>query len=283
MSMESIFKGRRLLIATKHQKEKAMAPILERELGVSCFTLPDFDTDQLGTFTGEIERTDDPLETARQKCLRAMALADCDMAIASEGSFGPHPSIFYVHADDEILLFMDKKHELEIFVRILTTETNFNATEVLTKQELKDFAFASKFPSHALILKDAKENWTRIEKGITNWQTLSETFQEYIRESGRAYVETDMRAMFNPTRMEVIQKVTQRMVDKMKSCCPVCDTPGFGISVIKEGLPCGLCGTPTKSILSYVYACQKCHHEREEKFPNQKQTEDPMYCDICNP
>jgi hypothetical protein len=33
------FRGRNLLIATKHEKEKAIAPILEKELGVKCFIL----------------------------------------------------------------------------------------------------------------------------------------------------------------------------------------------------------------------------------------------------
>ena len=32
-----MFKGRNLLIATKHEKEKVIAPILEKELGVKCF------------------------------------------------------------------------------------------------------------------------------------------------------------------------------------------------------------------------------------------------------
>ncbi len=89
-----MFEGRYLVIATKHNKEKVIAPILERELGVKCFVPVNLDTDALGTFTGEVERKDDPITTARKKCLLAMELENCDMAIASEGSFGPHPSIF---------------------------------------------------------------------------------------------------------------------------------------------------------------------------------------------
>ena len=54
-----MFEGRKLLIATKHKKEIVIAPILEKELGVTCFVAPDLDTDELGTFTGEVERRDD--------------------------------------------------------------------------------------------------------------------------------------------------------------------------------------------------------------------------------
>jgi len=62
-----MFKGRSLVIATKHEKEKVIAPLLEQALNVVCFIQEGFDTDTLGTFTGEIERELDPIATARQK------------------------------------------------------------------------------------------------------------------------------------------------------------------------------------------------------------------------
>ena len=120
-----MFQDRKLIIVTKHEKEKAIAPFLEKSLGVSCFVNENFDTDILGTFTGEIERELDPIATARQKCLMAMELTNCDLGIASEGSFGPHPTIFFVSADDEFLIFIDKKNNLEIIARELSTATNF--------------------------------------------------------------------------------------------------------------------------------------------------------------
>lgn len=278
-----MFQGRTLIIATKHEKEKVIAPILEKALGVKCMVSVNFDTDRLGTFTGEIERENDAIETARNKCLMAMELNKADLAIASEGSFGPHPSMFFVYADDEILLLLDKKNKLEIFVRILSTETNFNAREISDKQELKEFSYKAKFPSHALIIRKSKDDRDGIIKGITSWEVISEKFDEYSAKYGSAYVETDMRAMYNPTRMNVIEKATQKLADKIKSVCPICDTPGLGITAVKEGLPCSLCQHPTRSILSHLYECQTCDYVNEVKFPNQKETEEPMYCDFCNP
>ncbi|CAN5510883.1 hypothetical protein BH10BAC4_BH10BAC4_23470 [soil metagenome] len=105
-----MFKGRNLIIATKHQKEKVIAPIVQKYLGVNCIVAENFDTDIFGTFTGEVERADDPIITARKKCLRAMELTGADLAIASEGSFGAHPNFFFVPADDEIILLMDQKN-----------------------------------------------------------------------------------------------------------------------------------------------------------------------------
>jgi len=278
-----MFIGRKLLIATKHKKENVIGPILEKELGVKCFVNTSFDTDTLGTFTGEVERKADPLTTARQKCLLAMAQANCDLAIASEGSFGPHPTIFFVPADEEFLLFIDKKNDLEIIVREISTATNFKGAEIKSEQELKDFANAAKFPSHGLILRTNKADFSAIKKGITDWETLLGTYRQIVETNGFAYAETDMRAMYNPSRLKVIADATQKLAKKINSHCTQCNTPGFGITEAKSGLPCAFCNFPTRSILSFIYTCQKCSFTKEEKYPLGKIEENPMYCDVCNP
>ena len=63
-----MFSDRKLLIVTKHEKEKVIAPILEKALGLTCHVVQNFDTDTLGTFTGEIDRKKSPIETAIDKC-----------------------------------------------------------------------------------------------------------------------------------------------------------------------------------------------------------------------
>lgn len=278
-----MFEGRKLIIATKHEKEKVIAPILEIELGVKCFVAENFDTDMLGTFTGEVERKDEPITTARNKCLIAMKLNNCDLAIASEGSFGMHPFMFFIYADEEIVFFIDKKNDLEIISKELSIETNFNGEDIKSETQLNDFAKQVKFPSHGLIIRKAKDDFTEIVKGITDTQKLNNTFKHFISTYGMAYVETDMRAMYNPTRMKVIEKATKKLTDKINSNCPQCNTPGFGITDRKQGLPCSLCGFKTRSTLSYIYTCQKCAYTKEEMYPNKITEEDPTYCDMCNP
>jgi hypothetical protein len=87
----------------------------------------------------------------------------------------------------------------------------------LKEKELTEFANSAKFPSHALILRKAKDDYTEIIKGISNWQTLTETFQLLINKYGSAYAETDMRALYNPTRMEVIETATKKLIKKINS------------------------------------------------------------------
>ena len=131
-----MFKGRTLLIVTKHQKEKVIAPIFEKELGVKCIVSKQFDTDVFGTFTGEVERKNNPLTTVKEKCKVAMSLENCDLAIASEGFFGAHPRVFLASADEEFLVLLDEKNKLEIIAREISLETNFATSEITTEKEL---------------------------------------------------------------------------------------------------------------------------------------------------
>jgi hypothetical protein len=188
-----------------------------------------------------------------------------------------------VAADDEFLLFIDKKNQLEVVVRELSLETNFSSAEIDTEKELFEFAAHAHFPSHGLILKNGKDFFSDSVKGITRTEHLRRVFKDFALRYGKVFVETDMRALYNPSRMKVIQKAAKKMAQKLKSGCPQCHTPGFGIVDIKRGLPCSSCQWPTQSTLSHVYICQSCSYAQEKKFPNGKCYEDPMYCDVCNP
>jgi hypothetical protein len=278
-----MFGNRRLVVATRHAKERAIAPVLERELGLYCHAPEDFDTDQLGTFTGEIERSLDPLETAREKCRRAMDLTGSDLAVASEGSFGPHPVMVFVPCGDELLLLADRRHGLEIVVRDLSTETNFATAAVDTEAALLAFADKAGFPSHALILRRARDSHLDIHKGITDRQQLLDTYRQLVDRHGSACVETDMRAMHNPMRMRRLEVLAQQLVERIRSTCPSCAMPGFAVTEMVRGLPCELCRLPTNATSRLVSVCEHCGHRQDQPRPDGKTAENPMYCDFCNP
>ena len=280
---KSFFKNRRLLIATKHQKEIVLMPLLKKELGVKCIVPENFDTDLLGTFTGEIERTEDPVTTLRKKCKTAMHLYGFDLAIASEGSFGPHPNLYFVPADDEWIILIDLKNKIEILAREISTETNYNSTAIHSEKELLEFAQKICFPSHKLILRARRKGGEKIVKDLQDIESMLETFKRLKKEFDDLSVETDMRAMNNPTRMKIIKKACENLIQDIKSCCPHCGIPGFQVKESESGLPCSLCGSPTRSILKIFKRCMQCNHSVEIKFPKGQQHEDPMYCDYCNP
>lgn len=282
--MESnIFKNRKLVIATMHGKEQIIAPILEKELGVTCLVASGINTDSLGTFTGEIERKLDPISAAREKCLLALKQSDCDLAVASEGSFGAHPEIFFASANEELVLLLDLKNNLQIVGRVLSTSTNFDGKEIDSWKELQDFAESVLFPSHALIMRSSEKSTEGIAKGIKDWKTLESCYESFHAKYGFIWVETDMRAMHNPNRMKVIEEATLQLVHNIKSCCPSCSSPGFVVQNSNKGLPCEICHQPTRTVRSLVYTCQSCSYEEVRKRPDGKTFEDAMYCDFCNP
>jgi len=278
-----MFEGRKLVIATKHGKEDVITPLLEEQIGVNSCVSRTLDTDALGTFSGEVERIHSPLETARMKCNMAMDISNCDLAIASEGSFGPHPSLYFIPGDDELLLFMDRLNSIEIVVREISTSTNFSGSFIRNVDELTAFAEGAIFPSHGLIIKDNRDGFRDVKKGIVNRDILIQTFHDFQRKYGSVYVETYIRSMHNPTRMQVIRKATLKLIEKIKSKCPKCELPGFGISDYKKGLPCIVCNSPTQSTLCLIHKCQGCNYSLEKFFPHGKTTEDAMFCDRCNP
>ena len=278
-----MFQGRTLLIATNHKKEAVIAPLFEKEFGVKCIVSKTFNTDTFGTFTGEIVREDDPRTTLKKKALAAMKHEKCDLVIASEGSFGQHPQFPIIAGDDELIILIDKKNNLEIIARVLTTETNYYSATIHNEQELNNYLDVVNFPSHGVILKSAQNSTENLIKGIIDRDALITQFNLFIEQNESVYLETDMRAMFNPTRMKIIEKAAHKLVEKIKSICPECNTPGFEITKTTKGLPCSNCNLQTQSILSSEHSCSKCEFTTEIMFPHSIKTEDPTFCDFCNP
>ena len=281
--MEGFFEGRTLVIASMHQKEQVLQPLLEAGLKVKVLVVDGLNTDLLGTFSGEVARISDPLTTARKKCELALDLSGCDLALASEGSFGPHPAAFFLPANEEWLLLVDRKNNLEIHARHLSLETNFSGQEFHSIEELETFASKVGFPSHGLILRKSKEELTGMLKGITDPTLLRKAAVELLERQKSGYVETDMRAMFNPSRMQVIGETAQLLLQKLNSRCPSCQVPGFSVTSAEPGLPCSLCGTPSSAALAHLLVCSHCQHQERVSFPHGKKTEDPQYCQVCNP
>lgn len=282
-NIERFFSGRKLVIATKHQKEQVIQPILEPFLGVECMVPANLDTDDFGTFSGEVERLLSPLDTARNKCIRAHQLTRESLVIASEGSFGAHPVIGYLPANEEIILLKDFKNDFEIKAKVVSTQTNFAGNEFFQWDQLLFFCCEASFPSHGLILRPAKKDFSEIHKGVHTWDRLKESFQYFKNRYGKVYVETDMRAMYNPTRMKVIEEAVEKLMKVISECCPTCGAPGFSVQRVIKGLPCKQCNSSTPSTKAMVYVCQHCGHSETKGNPEQKEKEDPVFCNVCNP
>lgn len=287
MNQHHLLIDRTAVIATMHQKERVMAPILERELGVKLVLSPELNTDAFGTFTREVKRLGTQIEAARRKAEKALEIAGETLAFASEGTFGPHPMMPYLPANREIVILLDRANNLEIIGESLSVETNYSHQLVATIEEADDFAQKAGFPAHGLvvIVGDAAKGEGDIVKGITTEKQLFEAVTAGLKKSstGRVHIETDMRAMYNPTRMKNIENATLDLVRKCQQLCPQCGWPGFEVTDKKIGLPCGLCYFPTQLVRSTIYQCKNCGYTKEELFPDGRETADPAQCQYCNP
>ena len=277
------FKNRTLLIATNHHKDMVLAPIFEKYLFVKCVSSNQINTDKFGTFSGEVERANTAEITLREKSEYAYKETNIDLVLTSEGSFGPHPMIPFSTINEEWLLLKDYKNNIEIKEKQISINTNFSNKKIASTTDIIEFAKQIGFPKHAIIFRDSTSNSKKIVKGIHRLYDLKKYYNEFKNEFGSFSAETDMRAMYNPTRMYEIYKLGLKLLNKIVSLCPKCEFPGFGITNLTFGLPCEICLMPSKSILSQIFECRACQFQLEQMYPNGKKYEEPMYCEYCNP
>ncbi|WP_042683712.1 DUF6671 family protein, partial [Caldalkalibacillus thermarum] len=180
----------------------------------------------------------------------------------------------------------NKELGLEIIGESFTTETNYNRKQIQNYEEAYEFATKAGFPEHGMVISIGETPHDEdIFKGIQTETHLKEAVKLAISKSPakNVYIETDMRAMYNPTRMENIKRATEDLIQNIKRCCPKCDWPGFKLIEKKRGLPCSWCGSPTNQILHLTYKCLKCSHVEEIPNPDGEQKADPRHCPSCNP
>lgn len=266
----------KVLLVSKHHKERIIAPLLA-SIGIQVEVIQHFDTDQFGTFAGEIPRVEGPKVTVKEKCLQGLAHSGQRIGIASEGSFGAHPMIPFVEANEEWLCYIDLDRQIEIYAKSLSTELTHDFISSKDKEQLMVFLSKNGFPRQGLVFKDLTQNKI-IQKGIQDEKTLYKLVSQY----SNWQIETDLRAHQNPLRQQNIALATQDLIKRLSSLCPKCAYPDFSIKEFSGALDCEWCGQPTSSYRFQVYACHHCQHSAEV-MRNDKKAEDPQYCQYCNP
>jgi len=278
------WKSRKCVLATMHGKESVISPVLRQKLGIEMFVPPGFNTDRFGTFTRDIPRAGNQLEAARKKALAAMAETDSDLGVASEGSFGAHPSIPFLASNLEIVVLIDKKHCLEVVGHYHNSALQVRAATVKSSKEALKAALTWGFPQQGVILRQSERSSRQIFKEIRTKEELVETSERLLSSwfTSSIYLETDMRAHRCPARMVAIEAATISLTNNCQSLCPECGAPGFVITQVVPGLPCSTCLLPTEQVKESRYICQKCHFTKSEPAAGSASA-DPCTCASCNP
>lgn len=276
----------RAVLATMHGKERAIAPLAARFLGLDVEVAEGLDTDVFGTFSRDVERIGTPREAARAKIVAAFRHhPETRVGLASEGSFGPHPSLPFAALDRELVVMIDRESGLELVGQHATMATNFAHQVVMDVDAGLVFATKAGFPAHGMIvmgvLDGAPAPRLALFKAIEAEADLVEVLTRTIALTGAAHIETDMRAHRNPQRMRAIKRAMIDLIRRSRSLCPDCARPGFAITGRAYGLPCKWCATPTHLARAEVWTCEGCGHCEER--PVSAASADPMHCEECNP
>jgi len=279
----AFFSGKELHIVSKHQKHLYLQPALSAKTGLICKPFTEIDTDLLGTFSGEVDRTLPPLDCAREKCRQAAAYIKDGYLLASEGSFGPHPALGFIAAGEEWLVFYDVAEKKELVVRDVTLDTCFRGEKITDEATCIAFLESIGFPEQKVILKSTQQQPQQVYKDLTTVSTVVEKVKELLQAFGTCYIETDMRAMNNPARQRHLAQLGEMLASRLCSICSYCGWYGFAVTLVERGLPCSWCGSATDSVQSEVLSCVNCGFEQEHLFPAGKQQEDPQFCNQCNP
>jgi hypothetical protein len=279
--------GKLAVLATMHGKETVIAPTLRDGLGLDVVLAPGLDTDRFGTFTREIGRAGSQMDAARCKALAGFTYVPrASIAIASEGSFVAHPYMPFLPVGIEVVLLVDRQSGLEIAGRDESINTNYSHDVVDSVEAALVFARKAGFPGHGVVVLGSRDGQPVpglfASKDARDDEALSQAVARAIGLCGQAHVEADMRAHRNPTRMAAIERAARDLVWRFSQRCPRCDHPGFDTVEHISGLPCGLCGLPTRVAKAHVQRCERCRHSLV-RLAKRGPVAESMHCDNCNP
>jgi hypothetical protein len=266
----------RVALITKHQKARWIAPYLA-PLGYQVYESSLFDTDTLGTFSGEVERTLSPMDAALTKAKTACELTDTDWGLGSEGSFGGGPAPGMINWNDELLCLYQASTGITIYAHAAGPTSVQELTldgRVPLKQKLLGL------PNQLWILRFEENSVKTAEKGLSA-EKLLDRIQQLESASTTLKIEPDLRAMNCPQRQQMIVKAAEDLVRRLSETCPLCQAFNFVVKEKKAGLPCTLCALPTEQAKSWTRICDDCGHSSDEIV--EQKGADPTHCQFCNP
>ena len=286
-SIVGYYEGKICAFGTMHGKEIAVSKAFESALCMDVVVPPGIDTDQLGTFTGEIPRPSSAEEVAVTKARMAMERTGLKIGLGSEGSYGPHPQIPFIPVGIEMMILVDEDRGYKIREYLVDDRPVFGHRVVGSISELAAFLIENRFPSHSVIVRPnvSTREGGPLHKGISSPTRLADLIKECARASddGKAFVQTDMRAHMNPTRMATIQRLAEKLAARIGQSCPRCSSPGYGQIGIEAGLACETCSLPTEQMKYQVYGCSFCANLEYRPRKDGRLRADPMTCAHCNP
>ncbi len=273
------------MVTTLHGKACASGPAFRVCLGPAGVRVAALDTERFWAFSGEVARELDPRAAAEAKARAALAERGGELAIASGGSFVPYPAAPLLTPDEEWLVLVDARDGRGYAHRHATLDAVFAGKRCESLAALSAFVALQPFPEHALVLRPS-ERWRTgdgIHKSIVDRPALERIGRELPDAHGELWVETDLRAHCNPTRMRAFERAASAFAEELATHCPRCETPHFRVLRALPGLPCSVCGERTELARALQRRCDPRGHLAEVAHPDGLRTADAAQCGACNP
>ena len=279
MTETAAYAGRRASLATMHDKLSLVAPPMRGLLGLDVFVAT-VDTDMFGTFSGEVERTAGPVDTAVAKARFGMSETGCTIGIASEGSIGTAGFLPAV-SDLETVVIVDDEHGFVLAESCESHDIVARSWSVDDGMPTDTDLTHAGFPEHGLIVR-GETNDGPVFKGIHSRTELENAVATCRRATGGPVrLETDLRAHHCPSRRPTVARAARRLAERLAVECPSCRCPGWGRVDVLRGRPCRLCRRPTSGAVAEVFGCARCTHR--VTGPCNDSPADPATCGNCNP
>ncbi len=275
-------------IATQHGKADYIAKPLAAALGWQVVNYTGFNTDTLGTFSGEVARTQSPYECAKHKALMSLQHHDAELGIGSEGSFQSDgfglfalntEILVCVNRDGKVIASASAQQPimLEKLTLALPLDVNWKSQVSTFIEEVP--------PGQAgmIIARDSKKSALAAHKGLLNAAAIELAVQQLGTTAKASLIELqyDFRAMHCPQRQVTLELAAQALVKYLTSHCPQCAARGFVVKQRVAGLPCRQCGTPSRQPKAHVMTCQDCGFSQTQAV--EAPDTDPVNCNYCNP
>lgn len=271
------YSGARAALLTRHAKGSVIGPILRDGLAIEVIETDAFDTDRLGTFTGEIERILGPLDCARRKAELAIECTGLPVGLGSEGSFGRGPLGPLGTWNTELIACHHAPHGWTIVGR---AQGPCSVRREVVHDMAAALDFARQIPAdQALIVSSGSRHF----KALYGIDAVAAATAACLALAPRTPVtiDFDLRAQHSPERRARISAAARDLLRRLDSLCPRCGRPDFCADLRIPGLPCADCGEPTQAAREHVARCPACGLEAHYPVPGGEA--DPQYCGACNP
>lgn len=273
------YRGAVIAFATMHGKQHLAHEPFHTILGATVLAPAGIDTDQFGTFAGDIPRTRPPLEIARAKAILGIRSTGAPAALASEGSFTT--AFAWTTRQSEHVLFLDETRGIEL-VESRTASFPVPPGRYITwASQALAYATTAGFPDQGIIVPAHYAHGIVADKELRTEDDLARSVGQLLSQNVSVSVMPDYRAHRSPARAAVIRDLCVRMARRLRTPCPGCGTPGYGRTSVIPGLPCGVCGALTHLPTADLHACSACDTTHTQ--PRTPAHADPQWCDACNP